>query len=1305
MRQQGFLFRQFVWMAVLVAAPLLVLLGYEIRQVATQARASAYQAVETDAASIAQDAESLLRSTEQYLTFLAQRPLVMAMDPVHCDPILDGVVLRREYFANATMTDLAGRPICMAAGGPGSGPKYSFASSAWFQRAAASNSVSLSKAFLAPLTQKTVVAMSVPLHDASRQRTGTLSVFLDVESIQHTWDHYTLPAGSRLTLVDAEGTILTSRPDFGIYAGKNAAKVIQSALASNPKGVGVAPGFDGVERVFAIKSIEGWPWRSTASVPSDYVFASYRAQLHRSLIAGTLVLVAVLSIAILMARRMAAPLASLGRTARAVAQGRRDARADESLPGEFFQVARELNAMLDAGQASEAELRESERRYSDLLANVEMIALMLDCAGTVTGCNDYLLALTGWSRGEMIGKNWLAEFLPLDRSDLADMFTDIVGGGELPRQVENEILTRSGERRLVRWHNSLLKSASGEIVGTASLGEDITEAHQARLREKRHMDFYAALFRTNAAIVRMSDPAAMYAEICQICVEHGHASIAYISLVDAGHVVPVAWAGPAEGFVRGIEVPLDPGVPEGRGPTAQAVRSGTRTISNRFTEDPSTLPWRDSALAIGTKSVAALPFRRAGKVVGTLSLHMTVEGFFDARLIELLEEMTGDVSFALDNFDRECDRAASVRQAAADYERFRLIFLTAPAAMTIAGAADHVLLDANDTCAAFTGMSRQELIGRDAFDAGLWPGDEKRAAFVEQLETSQPVRNVELTRLNGAGKRRDYLLQADLIEFDGQACVLTVATDITELRAAQRDLSERQRQLSGLVETAMDAIISVDADQNVRLFNRAAAEMFQVAASDALGSGLERFIPTRLHAVHREHLQAFAQTGSAARRMGAVSDLVGVRASGDEFPIEASISKLGEGRSVLMTVVIRDATEMRRAEQSRLAQLAAESASRAKTEFVSRMSHELRTPLNAVLGFSQMLQTHPTERLSENQKAQVEFIRQAGWHLLSLIDDVLDMSRIEAGGIHVDEISVDLVQVLDEGLRLGANLAETRDIDVEPAYQSGARVRVWGDPDRLRQVVINLLSNAVKYNKPGGSIRVEVLAGEDETHIDVIDTGLGMTALQLEHVYEPFNRLGRERSGVDGTGLGLALTQQLIQLMGGRIEIESQADRGTRVRVTLRTHAEAAESGLHALPNPAAAEVSVNDDPHGVVLYVEDNPVNLILVQQLLLRWPRVILLQAETGEAGLALARSAKPDLVLLDMRLPDMDGIAVLAALQGDESTHGLRVVALSASAMPDEVSAARKAGAFDYWTKPLDFEHFQREMKRLLDEQSDR
>lgn len=523
------------------------------------------------------------------------------------------------------------------------------------------------------------------------------------------------------------------------------------------------------------------------------------------------------------------------------------------------------------------------------------------------------------------------------------------------------------------------------------------------------------------------------------------------------------------------------------------------------------------------------------------------------------------------------------------------------------------------------------------------------------------------------------------------------------LDSLQRHLEvarEQADRLQAVLDHASDAVISVDAGQRVHFFNQAAAAVFGVTADEAIGQPLDRFIPPQRQLAHRLHVESFRRTGGTARRMGRLHELAGQRANGEIFPIEASISRSGEGEGMLMTVVLRDISGLRSAEAAHQAQLRAEAGRQAMSEFVARMSHEMRTPLNAVLGFSQLLQGDEHEPLAPGQAQRVEQIRAAGWHLLRLIADASDLSIVEAGALRLEVSRVALGAVIDEALAICETQARARGIRVHRHDRDGEHLYVDGDALRLRQALINVLSNAVKYNRDGGAIDIRAARDGERVQLEVSDTGLGMTREQLAHLYEPFNRLGRERDVAEGTGIGLVLTRQLVERMNGRLEIDSESGRGTRVRINLPAAAQAENSATGVPPPPASPGAQAALDlPPLLLLYVEDNPVNVLLVRQLLARWPQIELVHAEDGQAGLELARRLHPDLVLLDMHLPDMDGVEVLGELRRDPATAALGVVALSASEHPQDVHRAQEAGALEYWTKPLDLRSFPADVIRVI------
>jgi signal transduction histidine kinase/CheY-like chemotaxis protein len=392
---------------------------------------------------------------------------------------------------------------------------------------------------------------------------------------------------------------------------------------------------------------------------------------------------------------------------------------------------------------------------------------------------------------------------------------------------------------------------------------------------------------------------------------------------------------------------------------------------------------------------------------------------------------------------------------------------------------------------------------------------------------------------------------------------------------------------------------------------------------------------------------------------------------------------------VALTVeAAHDIAERRNAEEAlRHAAEHAFSASHAKSEFLSRMSHELRTPLNAVLGFAQLLELD----LDGRQRDQVQTIRTAGRHLLDLINDVLDVSRIEAGQMQLSLEPVSVEPVVREAADLVAPLAASRRITVRTELHTPADGRVVADAQRLRQVLLNLLSNAVKYNHEGGEVRVRVERDRRRLRLAVSDTGPGIPPDKLGRLFQPFDRLGAEHSEVEGTGLGLAISHGLITAMGGAIRAES-GPQGTTFWVELEIAETAATEllGTGRMPLDARPPGWL-ERRRGTVLYVEDNLANLRLIRSILELRPGIDLVPATQGRLAFELAHAHRVDLVLLDLNLPDMRGEDVLQRLRADERTRHVPVVVVSADATPRQIDRLRAVGARAYLTKPLDVEEF--------------
>ena len=361
----------------------------------------------------------------------------------------------------------------------------------------------------------------------------------------------------------------------------------------------------------------------------------------------------------------------------------------------------------------------------------------------------------------------------------------------------------------------------------------------------------------------------------------------------------------------------------------------------------------------------------------------------------------------------------------------------------------------------------------------------------------------------------------------------------------------------------------------------------------------------------------------------------------------------------------------------------AERANHAKSEFLSRMSHELRTPLNAVLGFAQLLDL---DKLDDRQRDGVNHILKAGHHLVHLVDEVLDIARIEAGEMRLSLEPVAAVDITDESIALVRPLAERRGITIETDFGDGEQPWVLADRQRLKQVLLNLLSNAIKYNRENGLVRVTLEPRPDERlAIRVADTGPGIPPEHKQQLFEPFERLGAEETSVEGTGLGLALSKRLVEAMGGAIDAESDPDHGTTMSVELP------RTPPNGPPRPRAEVRPIPPLRGRTVLYIEDNLANVRLVERLLERFTDVRLLPAMQGNLGLELAREHKPDLVLLDLNLPDLTGREVLLRLRAEPALRATPIIVVSADATEREQKRLLAAGADAYFTKPLDVAQF--------------
>lgn len=495
---------------------------------------------------------------------------------------------------------------------------------------------------------------------------------------------------------------------------------------------------------------------------------------------------------------------------------------------------------------------------------------------------------------------------------------------------------------------------------------------------------------------------------------------------------------------------------------------------------------------------------------------------------------------------------------------------------------------------------------------------------------------------------------------------------------------------NAILNSALDCIISIDYQGTITDFNPAAERTFGYARADVIGRVLaEVIIPPRLREAHRHGMAHYLETGEGPV-LGHRIEVEAMRSDGTLFPVELAITRIAIDGPPSFTAYLRDITQRKLSEEAlRSAKEEAERANRAKSEFLSRMSHELRTPLNAILGFAQLLEI---DSLNPEQMESVDFILKAGRHLLGLINEVLDIARIEEGRLSLSPEAVHVGDLLTEALDMMQPLASRQNVhlvDAATTNPSGDHY-VLADRQRLKQVFLNLIANAIKYNWRGGSVTIGCRkVASERLRVQVRDTGRGIAPDAMPGLFQPFTRLGAEATDVEGSGLGLALSKRLIEAMDGTIGAESVQGEGSTFWVELRL----AEAPLAVLESrhDVIPDLAESTGRKYTVLYVEDNLANLKLIERLLSKQQEFTLLSAIQGQVSLDLAREHQPDLVLLDLHLPDVPGQEVLRRLRDDPNTCGIPVVVISADATPGQIERLRAAGADAYLTKPLDVAEF--------------
>ena len=805
-----------------------------------------------------------------------------------------------------------------------------------------------------------------------------------------------------------------------------------------------------------------------------------------------------------------------------------------------------------------------------------------------------------------------------------------------------------------------------------------------------------AISNCNQTLLRATDEQSLLEETCRIvCEEAGYrmAWVAYAEHDEAKSVRPVAWAGAEEGYLVTVSITWAD-TERGSGPTGTAIRSGKTCCIQDFATDPRVAPWRESALQYGFRSTIALPLKdEHANTFGSLTIHSAQPNAFTSEEIRLLEELAADLAFGIVTLRSRAARKQAEQKVA--LLSFALDNVRETAFLVDDKGRFHYV---NEGGCRVLGYSHAELLGLGVADIDPEFPAQRWSDHWSDLK-AQRSRTFESRHRTRDGRIFPVEISANYFEYGGRAYNLALVRDITERKRAE----EKINHLAAIVESTDDAVIGKTLDGKIISWNQGAEQIYGYTAGKIIGQPISVLVP----ASHREELDAIMVRLKAGEKIQHL-ETVRVRKDGQAIDVAVTISPIKDagGRIVGASTIARDITERKRAEneirklneeleqrvKQRTEELVvtkerAEAANRAKSIFLASMSHELRTPLNVVLGFSRLMKND--QGVPANQKENLDIIVRSGEHLLNLINNVLDMSKIESGQVFLKESDVDLHQLLHELQSLMGVAAAEKGLSFTLDQSPTLPRQIAVDVGKLRQVLINLIGNALKYTESGGvKLRAEVVSCETpqraRLRFEVEDSGPGISEEDRKRIFFPFVQLGNRAPIEAGTGLGLAISKEYVELMGGQIDVASEPGKGSvfhfEIPVAVLPMVEApAELGRGRIVG------LVEGQPRFRLLIAEDQQENRLLLHKLF-EPLGFELRDAVNGQEAVALFEEWHPHLIWMDIRMPVMDGLEAARRIKATEAGGRTKIVALTAHALDEEREPILAAGCDDLVRKPF-------------------
>jgi PAS domain S-box-containing protein len=964
------------------------------------------------------------------------------------------------------------------------------------------------------------------------------------------------------------------------------------------------------------------------------------------------------------------PILRLAGTARTIAE-RSDysVRAAKLYGDEVGVLTDAFNQMLTRIQSQDSALRQAEERYRGIFENAVVGMYQTTLDGHYLAANAAEARILGYDSVEaLIASNFdLSRSLYLDPARRKE-FIDLISTQGFVSRFESAIWRTDGRIVWISEEARTLRDANGKVVGFEGMNIDITERKRAE-EESRLMH------RTTLAISESKDfKAALAAVLQNVCEATGWLlGQAWVPRSDGSVLECVAaWAkngAEMEKFgtlSQSFTFPPEVGLP------GRIWMSKQLAWIRDVTED-SNFPRAHGAREAGLKAAVGIPVVAAGEVVAVVEFFVRESREEDERFAQLISSVVIQLGQIVQRKRLEESLRESEGKLALAQRIARLGYWERDLG-------NDRLTWSDETYHVF-GLPIGDKIDISRFPQFLHPEDRERVLqTIAEAVAGGPRYDVEYRIVWPNGEVHFIHSQGDVIldEAGQPRRMFGTVHDITERKRSEEALRQAEQKYRDMFENAIEGMFQTTPEGKYVSVNPALARIHGFDSAEELMTTVTDI--GQMVYVDPERRNEFRRLIEAQGYVELFEYQI-YRKNRSKIWICENARAVRDSKGAILYYegTIEDITERKRVEEI-------ERASKAKSEFLSRVSHELRTPLNAILGFGQLLER---QSATEKQRTRIGYIMSAGRHLLELINEVLDISRIEAGRMQLSLEPVRVTDALREALELMRPLAAGRDTHIAGPCVPGDNTYVMADRQRFKQVLLNLLTNAVKYTPRGGHVSVAFEArGQQTIRVAVTDDGPGIAEEKVPRLFTPFERLGAEQSIVQGTGLGLALCQRLIQAMGGAIGLNSIVGQGSTFWVELPS----AKSPLERLAGRVPGHTdSIQLAGERTILYVEDNLSNLTLIEQILADQPQVRLITAMQGRLALDLARQHSPDLILLDLHLPDVPGWTVLAQLKGDSATCHIPVVIISADATSQQVKRLMEAGARAYLTKPIEVTEF--------------